>query len=142
MIKKGLFVLPRGSKTIKSYGYIKNICYQIISILDDIDSVNCVYYVGEESIVANMWASEISKAITGKPPIKIPKFLLFMVALLGELLKKMNLNFPFYLTRYKNMTEDYDVPIKKTITKFDLMYKDLNENINETIKWYKNEYEN
>lgn len=40
------------------------------------------------------------------------------------------------------MTEDYDVPILKTIKKFGIQYKDLNKNINETIKWYVREYEN
>ena len=38
------------------------------------------------------------------------------------------------------MIQSYEVPIKKTLDRYPLRYPDLNKNIIETIKWYKNDY--
>ena len=141
-IDKGLFVLPKNSKALKSYGYVKNICDQIICLLLDENNFNAVFYVGEKAISSNYWASEIAKSISGKYPFKVPKILLYLGALFGEVLIFFNIRFPLYLVRYKNMVESYEVPIEKTLDKYELKYPDLKININETITWFKNDYKN
>ena len=138
-IDKGIFVLPANNDSIKSYGYVKNICHQIIDIIYDESNSGNVYYVGESMINSNHWAEKIFFEIKGYKPIKVPKFFLYLGSVFGDFLRKFGFNFPLYSTRYKNMIQSYEVPIQKTLKKYSLKHPDLEENIFETIKWFKND---
>jgi nucleoside-diphosphate-sugar epimerase len=139
-IKKGLFVLPSKNKARKSYGYVKNICFQIIDLMYDQNNSGNVYYVGEDMIKSNIWTKKIFFEINGYNPLKVPKVILLMASKFGDFLRKLGISFPLYSIRYENMIQSYEVPIKKTLDRYPLRYPDLDENINETIRWYKNDY--
>jgi nucleoside-diphosphate-sugar epimerase len=139
-IKKGLFVLPSNNNSLKSYGYVKNICFQILDIIYDQNNSGNVYYVGENMIKSNIWTKKIFFEINGYNPLKVPQFILLIGSKFGDILRKVGINFPLYSIRYKNMIQSYEVPIKKTLDRYPLRYPDLNKNIIETIKWYKNDY--
>ncbi len=92
----------------KTYGYIDNAIYQIMSILNaDKEKVNKkVFYIGDyEPYPITDWANEIA----GIEKIHIPKvpFWCFKVAgWTGDLLKKVGINFPMTSFRLHNMTTD------------------------------------
>lgn len=91
----------------KTYGYIDNAIYQIMSILNADKKVNKkVFYIGDyEPYPITDWANEIA----GIEKIHIPKvpFWCFKVAgWTGDLLKKVGINFPMTSFRLHNMTTD------------------------------------
>ena len=139
IIEKGIFALPKNKCSKKSFGYVKNICHQIRKILKENNNKE-VIYVGEEVIDSSIWLSALSKRLIGKTPRRIPNYLLYMLSLFGEFLKKVNIKFPLYLTRYHNMIDDYLVPISETIDKYGIENKKLDENVDETINWYIEEH--
>jgi GlcNAc-P-P-Und epimerase len=139
VLKKGLYFHPGGKSTIRSYGYVKNIIYQMHRILEapppQVDRK--VYYLGEPSIPLLDWVNGFALAITGKPARVIPRPLLRTVAAMGSLLTTIGILFPITLSRYRSMTEDYFSPMASTIETFGMPPYTLNDGIKETVDWLK-----
>lgn len=102
----------------KTYGYVGNTIYQIMSILNaPKDKVNKqVFYLGDyEPYDITEWANEIAKCINIKI-LTVPYFLFALAGWFGDLLKVIGISFPMTSFRLKNMTTDnvHDLsPIKK-----------------------------
>lgn len=137
VLKKGLYLHPAGKSAVRSYGYVKNIVYQMMKILEAQPSLvdKKVYYVGDPPIPLSDWVNGFSLAITGKPPHIIPRWLLRAVATAGTLLNGIGVRFPITLSRYRSMTEDYLSPIENTIKSFGVPPYSLEEGIKETVNW-------
>jgi len=137
VLKKGLYFHPSGKATIRSYGYVKNIIYQMLRILEAAPSVvnGKVYYLGDPPIPLLDWANGFSFAITGKPVKIIPRPLLKTISAVGSLLNKIGLRFPISLSRYRSMTEDYFSPVNITIEQFGIPPYSLQDGISETVNW-------
>ena len=92
----------------KTYGYIENAVYQIVSLLNaDAEKVHGhVYYIGDYAPYnIKEWADEIGKEAHIFIPT-IPFFLFQMAAKFGDLLKGVGIPFPMTSFRLKNMTTD------------------------------------
>lgn len=92
----------------KTYGYVDNAVYQIMSILNaDSEKVNKgVFYLGDyDAYDITEWANEIAKEIGIKIP-HIPYFLFVLAGWLGDMLKKIGITFPMTSFRLHNMTTD------------------------------------
>ena len=92
----------------KTYGYVDNAIYQIISIFKATpDKVNKhVYYIGDyEPYPITDWANEIA-AIEHIYIPHVPYFCFKIVAWIGDLLKKIGITFPMTSFRLHNMTTD------------------------------------
>lgn len=139
IIDKGLLLLPNDKLSIKSYGFVRNICQQIIKIAFDEKIINNVLYVGEKEISSKIWLEDLHVELKGRKPRYIPKLILLNAARLGDIMIKIGLPFPIYSTRYMNMLEDYLVPIDETIEKYGIQYPNLKSNIKETINSYRND---
>lgn len=139
VLKRGLYFHPGGKKTIRSYGYVKNIIHQMLQILDaPVSLVNeKVYYLGDLPIPLIEWTNGFSKAITGRPVRIIPQFLLSLLATAGSFLIAVGLRFPITRSRYRSMTEDYFSPVDRTIQAFGPSPYSLKEGIGETVEWLK-----
>ncbi len=141
IIDKGLYFHPGQEDPIKSYAYVKNVVHQIYKMLlspvDDVDRQ--VYYVGDYPINSKKWLNVFSNELTGKTVRIVPKSFLYMLSLIGTSLNKMGIRFPLSVLRYKNMIDNYDTPMKKTIDKFGLSHPNLEDNVKETIQWVRNE---
>jgi nucleoside-diphosphate-sugar epimerase len=124
----------------KTYGYIDNTIYQIMSILQaPAEKVHKkVFYLGDyDAYDITEWANEIAKCATIKIPT-IPFFLFKIAAGLGDLLKLMGITFPMTSFRLKNMTTDnvHDLgSIKKIAPNLPVSRKEGTEI---TIQWIKN----
>jgi nucleoside-diphosphate-sugar epimerase len=123
----------------KTYGYIDNTIYQIVSILQaDKNKVNKkVFYLGDyEPYEITQWANEIADYEN----IRIPtlSFFLFSVAAwIGDCLKLFGITFPMTSFRLKNMTTDniHDLsPIKEIAPSLPVLRKDGTKI---TIQWIK-----
>lgn len=100
----------------KTYGYIGNSIYQIKQILfnETIDENNKIFYIGD-SPATNIeeWGNEIAHEL-GCKIMKVPYFVMKFAALLGDVLKLVDIRFPMTSFRLKNMTTDNVVNLKST----------------------------
>lgn len=92
----------------KTYGYIDNAIYQIMSILNaEPEKVNRkIFYIGDyEAYPITTWANEIA-TIEGIHIPNIPFWCFKVVGWVGDLLKKFGISFPMTSFRLHNMTTD------------------------------------
>lgn len=92
----------------KTYGYVDNAVYQIMSILKaDAEKVNKkVFYLGDyEPYDITEWANEIAKEAGIWIP-RIPYWCFVCAGWFGDVLKKFGINFPMTSFRLHNMTTD------------------------------------
>lgn len=92
----------------KTYGYIDNTVYQILSIFHASPQkiAREVYYLGDYSPYnITEWADEIGAIAKIKIP-QIPYFLFQLAAWFGDTLKAIGVTFPMTSFRLKNMTTD------------------------------------
>lgn len=90
----------------KTYGYVDNAVYQIMSILNaDSDKVDKkVFYIGDyESYDITEWANEIAKEAGIWIP-RIPYCCFVCAGWFGDFLKKFGISFPMTSFRLHNMT--------------------------------------
>lgn len=123
----------------KTYGYIDNAVYQILSIRQaDRNEVNTkVFYIGDyEPYDITEWANEIGALSNIKIPT-IPFFLFQCAALFGDLLKKVNITFPMTSFRLKNMTTDNIQNLSPIQSIAPLLPVSRNEGNKQTIQWIK-----
>lgn len=93
-----------GKMSVKTYGYIENVTYQINQILLSEKSIQKVYYLGDyDSYSIKEWAKEIGE-IFGNKITTIPRTLIYILAIFGDILGYFKINFPMTSFRYKNMT--------------------------------------
>lgn len=92
----------------KTYGYIDNALYQILSILNaPEENVNKkVFYLGDyEAYDITAWSNEIAKECGFKIP-RIPYFCFVLAGWFGDFLKLFGIHFPMTSFRLHNMTTD------------------------------------
>jgi GlcNAc-P-P-Und epimerase len=137
VLKKGLYFHPGGKPTIRSYGYVKNIIFQIMEIMQAEPAIvnGKVFYVGDPPIPLLDWTDGFSLAITGRHVRIVPRGLVWVLAAIGSLLAKIQIRFPITLSRYRSMTEDYFSPVNKTIDCFGIAPYSLYQGIDETVQW-------
>jgi GlcNAc-P-P-Und epimerase len=137
VLKKGLYFHPGGKSAVRSYGYVKNIIYQMLKIFEAQPALvhEKVYYLGDPPIPLIEWVNGFALPITRKPARTIPKWLLETLAASGTLLNRIGIRFPITLSRYRSMTEDYFSPVDKTIKEFGVPPYSLEDGIKETVDW-------
>jgi len=92
----------------KTYGYVDNAIYQIMSILNaDEEKVNRkVFYIGDyEPYDITEWANEIARHAGIRIP-NIPYFCFKLAGWFGDFLKLWGISFPMTSFRLHNMTTD------------------------------------
>ena len=137
VLKRGFYVHPGGKSAIRSYGYVKNIVFQTMRILEaQAELVNGkVYYLGDPPIPLIEWVNGFALAITGTPARTIPKWFVKVLATIGTVLSGAGIRFPITLSRYRSMTEDYFSPVEKTIRLFGVPPYSMEDGIKETVHW-------
>jgi nucleoside-diphosphate-sugar epimerase len=137
VLRDGFYVHPGGRQVIRSYGYVKNVAWQIARILDaSTDQVHRrTYYVGDAPIDLFSWVNGFSMAIRQRPVRVLPRPVFWMIALGGECLKRLGLRAPLHLSRYRSMTEDYPTPMGPTLKTLGPPPHSLEAGIDETVNW-------
>lgn len=103
----------------KTYGYIDNAVYQIMSVLQapKEDVMRKVFYLGDyDPYDITEWADEIA-GIAGIKIPRIPYFMFVAAGWFGDVLKKVGITFPMTSFRLHNMTTDnvHDISLIKAI---------------------------
>jgi nucleoside-diphosphate-sugar epimerase len=137
IIKKGFYIHPYNDKVIRSYGYVKNIVWQIEMLLfSSTDLVlKRVYYVGDRNIKQIDWINAFSLALTKKKVRFVPIYCIKLLGLLGDILSLTGIKFPMTSERFFNLTTSNPVPIEPIFTIFGDPPYSLAEGVTETINW-------
>lgn len=140
----GRYIHPGNKKVIRSYGYVKNVVFQIMRILEAVpEKVDSkVYYVGDEPIELIAWVNGFSNGQTGKKVRVVPAYLVRSLAFFGDILKIFHIKFPITSSRFKSMTTSNYTSMAKTIETFGLPPYSLEEGINDTVAWLRKHYSN
>lgn len=136
-IAKGRYLHPTEDNSIKAYGYVKNSAWQIARLLE---IENCytdkkVFYLADENIHQEKWVSAFVNRLTGKKMRKIPRFILNIVSEIGELLNKLDVNFPLYRSRYFNLVTSNPSPLEATLELLGPSPIALEIAVEETCSW-------
>jgi nucleoside-diphosphate-sugar epimerase len=144
ILKKGLYFHPGGRQVVRSYAYVGNVVFQIMKILElpthQVDKK--VFYVGDMPILLLDWVNGFSEKITGKKARIIPGFFVKSLALFGDFLSYLKIKFPITSARYTSMTQDYLTPMKFTFDGLGQPPFTMEQGIEITVNWLKNEYLN
>lgn len=136
-IDRNKFFNFSGRMSVKTYGYIENVTYQIDQILKSEKSDGQVYYLGDyEPYDIKEWAFEIGD-ILGRKIRTIPSALLYLLAILGDILGKVGLSFPMTTFRYSNMTTDNVLPFDNLKKIIPILPYDRRTGNLKTLEWMK-----
>lgn len=139
ILGKGMYIHPGGETVMRSYGYVKNVVYQIIKMCAAApDKVNAkVYYVGDAPIDLLDWVNGFSVRQTGKKVRIVPRIIIRQLAYVGDILSIVRIKFPITSSRYKSMTTSNDAPMEPVLQEFGQPPYSLADGIQETVEWLK-----
>ena len=128
---------PGGGQVMRSYGYVKNVIYQIMKMLeappDLVDKK--VYYTGDRPIDLLDWVNGFSLGLTGRKAKIVPRFLLMFLASVGDMLALIHIKFPLTSSRFRSMTTSNDAPMEPVFDAFGQTPYSLQEGVDETVDW-------
>lgn len=143
LMKKGLYVHPKDDPVIRSYGYVKNVVWQIGQILKARASVvnKKTMYIGEAPIKQRDWINAFSIAFNNHKVYTLPKSLIQALAWVGDLLRFAGFSFPMYSERFFNLTTSNPVPTDETIDLFGQPPYSLGDGVKATVAWLEKYWE-
>lgn len=141
VLNKGLYFHPGGKSAVRSYGYVKNIVFQIEAILKSEVSLvdGKTFYIGDNQIDLIDWVDGFSLALTGNKARVLPRWFLRAVGWLGDFLAIIGLRFPITSSRFRSMTTDDIVPMYATMEAFGVPPTSLKQGIKESVMWLQQE---
>ncbi len=137
IMKKGLYFHPHNDQVVRSYGYVKNVAWQIEQILQAPVSVvgSKIFYVGEASIRQIDWINAFSMALCNRDVRKVPRIWIQGLALVGDTLGSIGIRFPMNSQRYFNLTTTNPLPLEPILAAFGPPPYSLEQGIRETVRW-------
>jgi nucleoside-diphosphate-sugar epimerase len=138
LIKRYYFHVKNDS-VVRSYGYIENSVQQIWKVVDNwkVVSNKNTYYLADGNFSQLEWVTLLSKSLVGREPKKISIEAIQTLAKIGDILKRVGLNFPMDTSRYKNMTTSNYVPLEDTKRDLGIRTDNYDSGILETAEWIK-----
>lgn len=136
VMDKGYYYHPNKKNVLRSYGYIKNLCFQTIKLLESEQADN-VYYLSDRPVNLFEFVNSLNLEINNKPIKTLPYLVFKVAALVGDLAKLLGVGFPMNSVRLTNMVSPNPVPIEDTISITGEAPYGLEESIKRTIEWYK-----
>lgn len=142
LMHRGLYVHPSHDPVIRSYGYVRNIAWQIerILALPAAATHGKTLYVGDENARQEDWINGFARALTGRDVRTVPLWSLRVLSGIGDCTRAVGLRFPLYGSRLYNLITNNPVPIQTT---FDILGRGpttMAEGIEETSAWLRSVY--
>ncbi len=138
ILQRGLYLHPGREPVIRSYGYVKNVVYQIKRILElPVDQVSGkTFYLGDAPADLMKWVDGFSRALAGRGVRIVPRPLMRALALLGDIPTAIT-GRPFYLnsSRYRSMVTNYRTPMESTFQLLGENPYSLEDGIKDTVEW-------
>lgn len=139
ILRKGLYIHPGRKPILKSYGYVGNVAYQIVGLLEAPgDGIHHkTFYVGDPPIDLRLWVDEFSQMLRGKKVRAAPIFAMKLIASLGDLFETFRMKPPLTSFRLNNMTIDNIIDVEETLAVAGPSPYSLNAGVQETVEWLK-----
>ena len=141
-INKNIYFHPTSDNTVRSYGYVENVCYQILRIcsLESYESNDRVFYLADSNLLQKEWIALANK-LMGKGETKtVSKTFLKTFSYFGDFIRKGYPKFPLYTERYLNLTTSNPVPLDKTFSYLGTPPIGLYDAMKKTTTWLKKYY--
>ncbi len=132
------FFLPGNKSCKKTIGYVGNTIYQIDKLLfANNERINGkVFYLGDyPPIKISDWSKQIAVLGNVLIPYRIPYFIFYLLAVLGDLLGYLNINFPMTRFRLNNMTTNQIIDLEDTYKICETVPYNNDEGIKNTLDW-------
>ena len=142
VIQRGLYLHPANDPVLRSYGYVKNVVWQIERLLHaPMEKVNGrMFYVGDDNIRQHDWINGFARELTGREVRTLPLIFIRALAKLGDGLIAAGLRFPIYGSRLHNLITDNPVPIRPILELLGPPPYRLEEGVKETAVWLRSYY--
>lgn len=142
LMYRGKYFHPANDPVLRSYGYVKNVVWQIEQLLlAPCESVNGrVFYVADGNVLQRDWVNALSRALVGHGVREVPLWFIRGLALVGDRARSVGLRFPMYSARLMNLVTQNPVPVKPTIDLLGTPPFTLEAGARETATWFKEHY--
>jgi nucleoside-diphosphate-sugar epimerase len=137
-MEKGYYFHPSGRSAVLGFGYIKNFVRQIDKLLQAESALvnQKTLYLGDGLFPLIEWMNGYCQELTGHKVRYLPRKLIRGMALFGDLFEKVTgRQFIMYSFRYRNMTDDYIVPLEATLQLLGQPEISMQQGIKETVAW-------
>ena len=137
---KGWYVHPGGQPVTRCYGYVGNLVAHLEAILqaEEPKVHGQVFYLSDPAEDIYRWANAFCMALRGQPARRVPRPLLALLGLGGDVISKLT-GKPFLINsnRVRSMTSDYLVPgaIERTIAVLGQPRHSLEDGVRLTLEW-------
>jgi nucleoside-diphosphate-sugar epimerase len=144
LMARGKYFHPSNDPVIRSYGYVKNVVWQIEKLLQtDAAAINGkVFYVADGNMRQYKWVNAFTKKLTGRDVRTVPVSCIHLLAKIGDGMKAVGLRFPMYSARFENLVTPNAVPVKPTLELLGNPPYTLDQGVEETAAWLKSYYRN
>lgn len=138
-ICKGTYFHSGKGPLYKSYSYAENIAHQYFQILQAPKEQihQQVFYLADyKPLSLREYANSLAKEMGVREPPTVPLPFARMLALVGDVLNKTGLPFPYNSFRLKNIRTEYIFDMSKTESVCGPLPKTIEQGIQETAKWF------
>lgn len=141
VLKQGRYVHPGGAPVFRAYGYVGNIVDQMWSLmlLDRSQVDRKVFYVGDPVDDIKQWVNAFALKLTGRRARVVPRPVLRLIAMVGDVARRFGINFPLFTSRYHSMTESYMVDMDPTYRVLGAPRYTLEQGVDQTVTWLKSQ---
>ena len=143
VINRGLYLHPSHDPVLRSYGYVKNVVWQIERLFQvPAESVHRkMFYVGDANIRQYDWINGFARELTGRDVRTLPLIFIRALAKLGDGLIAAGFRFPIYGSRLHNLITNNPVPIEPALRLLGPSPYTMTAGIKETAVWLKSYYQ-
>jgi nucleoside-diphosphate-sugar epimerase len=140
--KRGLYVHPGGAPVVRSYAYVGTVVEQMLGLLqaptERVDRQTFYTTDAPDDIYA--WANAFCVALGGRPARRVPRAVLTLVGLGGDLISTATRK-PFYITssRVRSMVTSYETPCQETFDVVGPPTHSLKDGVCKTVEWLRTE---
>jgi GlcNAc-P-P-Und epimerase len=140
-IAGGYYLHPSGAPYSRSLGFVENVVAQMCLLMKASPGLveRRTFYLGDAESDLDAFADEFSRQIRGRPARRAPAPLIRGIGLAGDVVTRVGLNFPLTTGRYLSMTENYPVPIDRTLELTGAGPFSLKEGVRQTVSWLRRE---
>ena len=141
-IKKNLYFHPFNDNTVRSYGYIDNVCYQILKLCSlEYEMINeKTLYLADNNLLQREWLS-IANALMGNGQLRtVPQYVLKGISSIGDYIKFFYPKFPLYTERFLNLTTSNPIPLETTFSLLGVPPIGIHQAMKTTINWINDYY--
>lgn len=137
VIERGLYLHPGRQPTIRTYGYVGNVVWQMLKILSAPRRLvhKRVFNLGDPPTDILNWVNGFSRELRGSEVRVVPRSAVRALGKLGDILGIFGLAFPITSSRYRSMTQHYPVDVEPIRRLAGDPPFTLEDGVRETVEW-------